>query len=878
MMKNNRKLLVILLGFLVPYVLIYKAFFLGGPLAWGDAPHFYPENLRELFNLPLLWNFKDNNFGAPQYYILWLYIPTFLYGALNTLFGLGNDFLIRFIFYFPATVLAIFGSWKLIGRFNDNIWGKFLGSFLYGFNTYILMLLDGGQVGVALAYGIFPLAAFTIVNYLISFNIRNFLFALLSLFALVSSDIRIALILVLFVGAIGVIRGKFETFKRCLVLGLSALGLFGYWIVPMLRAGIGGFGEVGGVGEGVNFISLSNALLLFQPHFPLNQFGMIFPTPFYFSLLPILVIGGLLLVKEKQERRVVISFSLLFLIFVFLAKGGSEPLGGFFLWIVSNIPLGVSFRDSSKFYIPLILTAAILLSFTVSNLKGVLKGKFLMLATIFIYVYLAILVNPALLGSLSGVLGNSNAGSDYRIIYRNIKTEENFGRSLWINEKPPLAYAGWESPAISADKLISERPFASINAGKDALNFINFPQTSQWFKLLGIKYVFLPGDERTKVWTKEGLEESDEMKTLVSALPGLKALEWPISFPAYEVESPSPNIFAQKKALAVLGGEDIYDRLDFEKSSLSGQGFIFLEEGRIDPSKLSDLNKDALSIIFNGKDIKDLQMSFLQKNMLSPRQAKLNQWQNRLSEDYLTWKYDLLKQGINSKEFDFGKGIAFSTVAGEKIEFNLPVQKDTRYYLNLRYTNATSSAGLKVSAIDFEKEVLNDHPERFKWETVGPFKADNERFEFGILNKGGFALLNTVILVSEEEYLKAESQAKDLTDKFKSEEISALSENFLPVKSSQINPTEYTVEEIPRDAKWLVFSDRYNRDWELKGAESLNIPFYAMVNGFYLPDTNKKTIYFSPQENVKPGILVSLGSLALIILGSAAFKFRRKYE
>jgi len=44
-MKNNIKLLVILLGFVVPYILIYRAFFVSGPLAFGDAPYFYPEKV-----------------------------------------------------------------------------------------------------------------------------------------------------------------------------------------------------------------------------------------------------------------------------------------------------------------------------------------------------------------------------------------------------------------------------------------------------------------------------------------------------------------------------------------------------------------------------------------------------------------------------------------------------------------------------------------------------------------------------------------------------------------------------------------------------------------------------------------------------------------
>ena len=884
MMKNNIKLLVILLGFVVPYILIYRAFFVSGPLAFGDAPYFYPENLKELLNLPFLWNFKDNNFGAPQYYILWLYIPTFLYGVLNNTLGLGNDFLIRLIFYFPATVLAIFGAWKFIGKFTSDLWGKFLGAFLYGFNTYFLMLLDGGQMGVALAYGIFPLTAFYLLNFLSSLNIRTFVFALVSLFALVSADVRIALILIFFVVLVGAVGGItrvnerfFSILKGFFVLGLSVAGLSGYWIVPSISSGLGGLERLDGLGEGANFISLSNALFLFQPHFPLNQFGMILPIPFYFAFVPILIFGVLLWENDKPRRKFTAGLSLLFLIFVFLAKGGSEPLGGIYLWLVENIPLGISFRDSSKFYMPLLLMAGLLLSFTVGSLSVYIKGKWHVLVTVLIYGFLLGLISPAVLGNLTGVLGKIN-NEPYLQLYQKLNEGDEFARSLWFRERPPLAFADWEKPAISADQLVNERPFASMNTGKfDYFNFLHSPQVNSWFNLLGIKYILLPGDERKKIWTQEDLEGKKELFLLVGSLPGLYKLDG-LTFPAYQLDNVKPHIFAQKKAVFVVGGEDIYTSLNPQKDHLGSQGFVFLEEGRVDPRVLDQVDSDAASLVFLGKEQIDLQMTFLQDKMMPIETAVLNQWQRRASGDYLTWRYDLLKQGIESREFDFGRGVAFSTVTGEKVKFELSIPEKSNYYLGLRYTNATTSAGLKIVLPGIEKNVLNKYPEKFRWEIFGPFMAEKGKLQLSLTNQGGFVMLNTLALTTEKDFLEAGRQASEAVGKFRKIEVGEkLEENFLPVKATQINPTEYKIEDIPQDARWLVFSDHYNPGWRFKSGDSLNLPFYAMINGLYLPEKAEgATLYFLPQKEVGKGILVSAISLGLIILGLLYFRSRGK--
>lgn len=883
-MNKYIKIILIIFGFLIPYLLIYRAFFISGSLSFSDAPFFAPENLMELFNYPFTWNFRNDNFGSPQFNILWIYLPTYLYGLLNHYLDLGNDILIRLIFYFPATILAIIGSWKFIGKFNQNIYGKFLGSFLYGFNTYFLMLVDGGQVGISLAYGLFPFTVLYTLNYLQEINIKKYCYALLTLFVLFNTDIRIGLIAVLLSLLILMIVVKnidwLKLLKNLFLLGLSILGLCSFWVYPtLLNFYSSTFGEIG---TNNNFISLLNSFFIFQPHFPLNQFGKLFPTPFYFCLLLILIFGNLFFLSKfkKAEKKLVLNFSLLFLLFVFIAKGNQDPLGGIFTWIINHIPAGVAFRDASKFYIPLILIGGLLLSFTTRGLEKIIKKKLMWkIFALGIYGYLLILIYPALSGNLSGVLGQPNKykENDYQQISNKLSLDQGFFRSLYIEEKPAKFYGTFEKPAISANSLYKERPFSSMIVGKyDLYNFLHDQQFKQWFNLLGIKYIFIPENERKKILSVQESQERNEFLNFVNETLPFKKLDWKLSFPGYINNEIMPHIFAQKKAFFIIGGEDIYKTLSNVKNfNLANQGFVFLEDGKTNPDNLKLIDPNDILLLFNNKSNDDLIMSFFQTEMISTDNAIENQWKFRNSSEYLTWKYDLLLNGIESNEFDYGKGISFSTITNEKIKFNVNIPKNDNYYLTIRYTNATSSAGIKVSTLNKNYDLINDKPSIFKWNIIGPINLKQGDLPLEIINKGGFVMVNTLGIISEKDYKDKKQTVNNLVNKVKtiyleknndiSEIIPYLQDNYLPVNFKQLNPTKYSIINLPKNAKWLVFSDHYNQGWTIEN--ELNLPFYSMINGFYIKNfSTNLTLNFLPQKSVKTGIILS-SVTGIVILG-----------
>lgn len=863
-MERAKKVLIYAL-ILLPLALAFKNFFyLSNPLVWGDAPYFYLENLKELFHIPYIWDIRNSNFGSPQFLTLWLYIPTFMLGLLHKIFGLNHEVVIRLVFYLPFLISGILGILLLLTRFKFSGLAKSFGIVLYILNTYSLVLIDGGQIGVMLSYGLFPLVLLSLLKFLDNGSLRNFLITLAGHFMIFNTDLRIALILLMFEiiwWVIFIDKEKIKKIIKVLAVYSIVLGLCSFWIVPFL-AGLKQ--PASGIFLGPsNFIELYHSFYLFQPHFPNNDFGNLSKTPIYFIFIPLVLFLGLL---EKNTRT--LKLAILFLLFVFLSKGSNPFSGEIYNFFVNNVPLGSAFRDSSKFYIPAILIASILVANTTDFIRSSFK-KFKSLWICVIYLTLILTIYPALIGNLSGILGKKPNTQDFTEISQLIRTQNSSFRTLWFNERPSLGYADWNHPSISANLLFQERPFASmIDGDYDLFGFLHAGQISQWYELLGIKYIFYPPYEREKSLSEKELAERKIFENFISKIPKLQKINLQVSFPAYETKNPQPKIFAQEKVLFVVGGEEIYSKFfALINFSLEKAGIVFLESCKFNPETIFKLKTESFGLALTG-DKNDLLLPFFCSKLISPSSAQVKQWAVNNSAEYLNWKSQLLERGVRSYDYDFNKGMAYSTKENEQLKFKINVPETQNYYLPVRFLTATESSGLKVKYGNDERVLKSSSAHKLEWAILGPVALKKGGTLITLTNKGGLVALNTLGLIPQDIY---DEKKSEIDEKLKTLTVLNTNDNtelerwfsLRSIKADylQINPVKYQVQ-VPKGAAWLVFSERFDEGWNLQSDSSNKrpLPFYSIISGFYVGDIpyGYYEIYFQPQKRVDLGILLSM--------------------
>jgi hypothetical protein len=808
--------ILFLLTIVIPVVLVFKKIFLPGPVVWGDAPYFFKESLSELLRFPSAWVYRGNSFGGVNTF-LWISPIMFLYGLLGKF--LNNDLIIRILFYFPALALSVVSPVIFTKYLKLSSRVQFFASLFYVLNTYFILLVDGGQVGIVLAYSLFPLVLTLLLR-------NDFLVSLISIFLLSVIDVRVAAICFLTAILWFTYKKEFKKIGVLFFVGVFWIGLSAYWLIPLLKLGIGNLES--GVSS-LQLVSLLNSLLLYQPHWPLNQFGNTTAPAFYFIFVPVLIFASFLM-KPRKEKLI---YFCAFLVFAFLAKGETPPLGEFYSFIL-RLPFGVAFRDSTKFFIPLILFGGILIGQTVDSFKNKIAG-------VLVYGFAMILILPAILGGLTGVLGKNIDISDFEKIKNLVLSDSGFERISWFTEKNPFAFHTDEKQSIDAKDLVNLKPLASFNAGtSDLFNFMDNTKYDQWFDLLGIRYLVLSGNPRKISLSDEEVKDWNRLNEIVTKSPFLKKLNLGTSFDVYEnKEAIMPHTFNANKIYAVVGGQEIYSKLDVRK-----QPAVFFEDGKLDPYTLQNIASDSAILVFNNKTEIDLKMSFLQKYFSSIEDVGLNQWAIRKPEDYLQWKYDLLVNGIDTKEFDYEKGIAFSTKPQEKVSFNLPVSVDGSYLLEVR-----SMGDIMVG----DKEFKNKNLKSFEWHGVGQFDYKKGKQEIILENVSGTSVVNIVALVPVDEMTKANQLKNNFVGYFK-----------------KVNPDQITQESTGRPY-WTIMTDDYNSNWQLRrGIEYLpSYPLYSSLIGFYIdPMWQDTQIVFRGEESIRWGIYFSVLTLLVVIIGS----------
>ena len=542
-LKKNKNWAVLLV--ISVFVFLFYRFFLSThlfvahdwPLLFMDSRNFSPF-------WAISWDYMGaGGVGGPAFKTLWIDLyANFVYAVSNTI-NLPWWLSQRIFWILPFISISLFSSYKFSGLFIKNQLFRVLSIVIFSFNTYILMILGGGQFGVAFAYGLSPLVLFFLFRLFKETNINNLILSSFFTGLIIALDPRIS-ILVFGVAAFwylfAVSDFTFRKIKYIILILLIAGLLNSYWIFPILVAflnnslsqSVSSYFSL----EGVNFLSfaaLENSISLLHPNWPENIFGKVYFFRPEFLILPILAFSALF--KPKKE---ILFFASLALIGIFLAKGTNDPFGQIYSLLYQYIPGFSIFRDSTKFYLLIALSFSVLIPYSIGNIAELVKSKipaspagrknqkskiqskyqifnFSYVFLIFTILYLIFLLRPAWSGELTGVFKPKKIPEEYvrlntNLYYSSQSSDSKFSRSLWVPRRQKYGYFDPSIPAADSEVLFKGRDISRV--------------TEEELHSLSIRYIIVPSDPDVEIFLKDRKYDNNlREKTIksVEKLPGL---------------------------------------------------------------------------------------------------------------------------------------------------------------------------------------------------------------------------------------------------------------------------------------------------------------------------------------------------------------------
>jgi len=581
-MKNKLNIFLILL-FGCIFTSIFHRWFFQGEIIGGDWPYLFKESLNNYYFLVPSWNtWQGNGLGGtnPIYFLQsFEYITVSLANILHiswpvvykiSWFGLFISLSISTSIYFINVIL---------GRLM--LWQKLLAAIIFTTNTYILMLVDGGQMGIALSYAVAPLVLARFIKLIehmlasnknFQFSIRqladNFQLALISGLALslqVLFDPRIAYITMIAVAiyaALNIKRNILNILRLIIytfiIPGLVTVLLHIFWILPLLAFSQNLYQRFGdsdtsiGMVKFLSFSTFSQSLSMLHPNWPENIFGKVgFMKP-EFLAIPILGYLSLLFIrKNKIIDGKILFFVLLGIVGAFLAKGTNPPFGGIYIWLFGNIPGFELFRDSTKFYLLVALSYSILIPYSlleISNKVSSIKYKALnmhntyyIIPATFLIVW-AFLIHPVILGQLRGTFKKHEVPKEYVILKDFLYKQPEFFRTLWVPRQERFTFLSNIHPSVEAGALFDATSSAQVikDMGKKG---------SQYFSELSVKYVIVPYDSLGEFFLTDRKYDKtmpENISKSLEVIPWLKRIDGFGNIKVFEALSPKDHLRLEK--------------------------------------------------------------------------------------------------------------------------------------------------------------------------------------------------------------------------------------------------------------------------------------------------------------------------------------------
>ncbi|HLD24869.1 MAG TPA: hypothetical protein VJB96_03025, partial [Patescibacteria group bacterium] len=506
---------------------VFRQWFTGSEIIGGDWPYFFPETLKVFTLYPSLWvPWLGNGVGGVNLLLGLNLFQTILIVPFTQWLGIPWPIVYKIGWFGLFLLLGSFSFWKLIRSVLPNDAKMFwpISIFIYVINSYALMLVSGGQMGVALSYAVAPLVLASFIDFQkndvspqknVKFqisNVKSIILAGLILAFQVMIDLRIA-----YVTMVAVMIYFGVTRKNIITVGISvgvALLLNAFWLLPQVLLKTNPVAELGAAytsAESVKFFSFadfSHALSLLHPNWPENIFGKTYFLQPEFLVIALFAFAAFLWKSDVKIR----LFGILALVGVFFAKGAHEPFGFIYLWLFEHVPGFVMFRDPTKWLLLVILSYSILIPFTLEKAK-----KYGTIVSVAFVLFWIALHRQAFLGQLPGTFVQRTVPPVYESYKTFIAYQPGFFRTLWVPRQSRFTFATATLPALEAEPL-----FGATDSATLALALSN-PKTQSQLEEYGVAYVIVPFDALGELFVMD--RQYDERKRL-SYKNVLDAVPW----------------------------------------------------------------------------------------------------------------------------------------------------------------------------------------------------------------------------------------------------------------------------------------------------------------------------------------------------------------
>lgn len=503
----KKKLLPLLILLLIALVTHWRWFFNYSILTYGDWGFFFTEKMKEFLSFPFLWS--RLGFGAVDFGLS-MYPAYLLYGFLSKF----TDFAVseRIVYLFPSILLATAGSYFLLKKYCKSDFGPFVGSLVYTYNTYFIIGRTG-HLTLMSAFAFAPLFFLFFANGLERKSYRDAvisgMLAFISCFFEIRAFYLIAWIAFFYFLFFLVFVEKKRTFRsflnNCflaavpmLIAGFANL----YWVLGLLRAGSSEMGNILSRGLfGNSFLNVLEALTLFHPFWTGSSPAafVVQPIPWYFWLIPLFSILGLVLQRKNKQ---IAFFGFISLLGIILTKQVGIPFPSIYPWFFENLPGFNAFREASKFYFFIALGYSVLISsfvdwlwlnWNVKNWQVFLK-YFLTLIVSLIFLKNA---KPLMTGEIRTLFVPRYPHNDYLIFKDYILKQPGYFLTFWSPTNSRFSFLSSQHPLLSniLSRSSEWKDFFSLlthSFAEGLTEIFKKSYSDQRFDNSSIKYIVVP--------------------------------------------------------------------------------------------------------------------------------------------------------------------------------------------------------------------------------------------------------------------------------------------------------------------------------------------------------------------------------------------------